>query len=226
MRNRDPLLLVFHHRTVNIKIDLLTDHHLRQGLYRRLLGLHRADILALSEDRYAVGDSQHLVELMGDDDDGFAVRFHVAEHLEELVGLLRRQHRGGLVENQNVRTPVKGLDNLQRLLLRDSHVVDLAVGIDIKAVTIADFLDALGDRASVFRLGLVHAQRHILGSGENVDQLEVLVDHANTQGVSVLRGLDMNLFAVHKDLSRIRMIDAREHIHQCGLAGTVLSEKR
>ena len=44
------------------------------------------------------------VELVGDDDQGLAVGLHVAHDGEQLVRLLRGQHGGGLVQNQNIGT--------------------------------------------------------------------------------------------------------------------------
>ena len=74
---------------------------------------------------------------------------HVAHDLEELVGLLRGQNGGGLVEDQNIRAAIKHLDDLDGLLLRNGHVVNLLVGVDVEAVFVADLLDLLGGLGEV-----------------------------------------------------------------------------
>ena len=67
-----------------------------------------ADVLALAQHGHAVGDLQHLVQLMRDDDEGLAVGLHVAHDGEELVRLLRGQHGGGLVQDEDVRARGRG----------------------------------------------------------------------------------------------------------------------
>ena len=108
------------------RADGVAHHHVRQGLLVGILGGHVADVFALAQHRHPVGDLQHLVELVGDDDEGLSVRLHVAHDGEELVGLLRGQHGGGLVQNQDVGAAVEDLDDLHRLLLGDGHLVDLS----------------------------------------------------------------------------------------------------
>ena len=65
------------------------------------------------------------------------------------------------------------------LLLADRHIIDLLLGIDVKAVSAADRLYLVGDLLVRAGFALVHAQRDVLDRGKDVDQLEVLVDHAD-----------------------------------------------
>ena len=75
----------------------MADHHVSQGLLIGVLCQNISDVLAFSQNRNAVRDVEHLMELVGDNDERLAVGFHVAHDLEELVGLLRGQNRGRLV---------------------------------------------------------------------------------------------------------------------------------
>ena len=68
-----------------------------------VFGGHVADELTVAEYRHAVGKRLDLVHLVRDDDDGLARVAHVAQHGEELVRLLRGQHGGRLVKNEDVR---------------------------------------------------------------------------------------------------------------------------
>ena len=114
----------------------MADHHVGQGLLIGVLRLHVADVFALAEDG--------LMQLVRDDDEGFAVGLHVAHDLEQLVRLLRRENGGRLVEDQDVGAAIEHLDDLDGLLLRDGHVIDLLVGVDVKAVPVADLPDLFG----------------------------------------------------------------------------------
>ena len=83
--------------TVDIQGDAVAHHHIGEGLLVGILGHHIADVLALAQHRHAVGHREHLMQLVGDDDDGLAVRFHVAHHAKELLRFLRRKNGGWFI---------------------------------------------------------------------------------------------------------------------------------
>ena len=201
----------------------MAHHHVRQGLLIGVLGLHAADVRALAQHRHPVGHVQHLVELVGDDDQGLAVVLHVAHDGKQLVGLLGGQHGGGLVQDQDVGPAVQDLHDLHRLLLGHGHVIDLLIRVNVEAVPVADLLDLLPGLGQVQLPG--HAQDDVFRGGEHVHQLEVLVDHADSQGEGVLGGGDGHRLAVDVDLSLVGEIDAGEHIHQGGLAAAVFTQQ-
>ena len=163
------------------------------------------------------------MELVGDDDEGLAVGLHVAHDGEQLVRLLRGQHGGGLVQDQNIGTAVQHLDDLHGLLLGNRHIIDLHVRVDIEAVLITDVLDLLTCIVQV-KLAL-QAEDDILGGGEQIDQLEVLVDHADTQIEGILGRCDGHRLVVDVDLPLVGEIDAGEHVHQRGLAAAVFAQQ-
>ena len=76
-------------------------------------GVYGGDVLPLAEDGDPVGDLQHLVELVGDDDDGVALRLHAAEHVEELGCLLDGKDGGGLVQDDDLGPVVQHLPGLK-----------------------------------------------------------------------------------------------------------------
>ena len=201
----------------------MTHHHVREGLLVGVLGHHVAYVLALAQHGHAVGNVQHLVELVGDDDEGFAVVLHVAHDGKELVGLLRRQHGGGLVQDQDVCAAIQNLHDLHGLLLRNGHIVDLHVGINVKAILFADVFDLL---AGIVQIQLtLQTEDDVLGSGEQIDQLEMLVDHTDAKVESVLGRGNGHGLVVNVDLSLIREVDAGEHVHQRSLAAAVFTQQ-
>jgi len=80
-------------------------HHERGelGVGRGARGL--ADDGAAAHDRDPVGDLADLAELVGDEHDRGAALLETAHHAHEVVGLLRGEHRGGLVEHEHARVP-------------------------------------------------------------------------------------------------------------------------
>ena len=70
----------------------------------------------------------------------------VAEDLEQLERLLRRQDGGRLVEDQDVRLAVERLQDLHALLLADRDVGDQRVGVDLELELRGEVADALRSR--------------------------------------------------------------------------------
>ncbi len=103
-------------------------------------GLGLADHLAEPDHRDAVRDLAHLPQLVGDEDDARAGVPELLHDDHELVGLLRREHGGRLVEHEHLRVARQGLDDLDALLDADGQVGDERVRIDVEA-------EAGGDRA-------------------------------------------------------------------------------
>ncbi len=97
---------------------LAADHHPRHLVGAELLGIARAGEPPAPQHRDLVGEGHHLAELVGDHQDRvLAGMGHVAQHAENLVGLLRREHRGRLVENQEAALEIDLLEDLDLLLL-------------------------------------------------------------------------------------------------------------
>ena len=210
--------------TVDVQADTAAHHHVRQGLLVGVLGQHIAYVLALAEHGHAVGHVQNLVELVGDDDEGLAIGLHVAHDGEQLVRLLRRQHGGRLIQDEDVGAAVQHLDDLDGLLLGNGHVVDLHVGVNVEAVLVADVLHLFAGVGKV-QLAL-QAQDDVLRGREQIDQLEVLMDHADAESKRILGRCNGHGLVVDVDLPLVGEIDAGEHVHQSGLAAAVFTQQR
>ncbi len=219
-----PLHGLFVPGAVDVQGDGVAHHHIRESLGICLAGPHGADVLALAKDRHLVGKGHDLMELVGNDDNGFSVGLHGPEDIEELVRLLGGEDGGGLVQNQNAGSPVEDLDDFHRLFLGDGHVVDFLAGVDVEAVLFADGPDLLLGGLHVQPALFLQAQDDVLRGGEHIYQLVVLVNHADAVGKSVLGGADGDGFAVYEDLALVGEVDAGEHVHQRGFAAAVLSQ--
>ena len=79
-------------------------------------------------------------------------------------------------------------------------------------------------RFQVVFFALARADHNILGSGKDVYQLKVLMDHTDIVTKGILRGANARLFSANQNRSFIRIIDACQHIHQGRFSATVLTE--
>ena len=73
---------------------------------------------------------------MGNQDDGLSVLAHLTQRVEKHLRLLRRQHSGRFVQNQNLRAQIDGAQNFHTLLLAHGKLPDLAVGIDLHVIPV------------------------------------------------------------------------------------------
>ena len=204
----------------------MADHHVGHFLGVCVLCRHIADELTVAQNGDAVGKLLDLVHLVRYYNDRLARVTHVAQNSEELIGLLRSEHRRRLIEDEDIRAAIEDLYYLDGLLLRNAHLVNMLVGVDVKAVSVADLADLFCRCLEVELALTLETEDDILRRRENVDELEVLVDHADAEVERILGGAYDDLFIVDEYLALVGEIDAREHIHEGGLARSVLAEKR
>ena len=173
------------------------DHQLAELATVDVVGLHLGHGGAGADDGDVVGDREHFVELVGDEDDGGAFGDELAEVDEQLVDLLGNEHGGGLVEDQDPGAPVEHLQDLDSLALTDAEIVDRGVEIDLGAdrlpvrrarrLASSNFDDAV--------LGGLGAEDDVLEHGEVVGEHEVLVHHADAGGDGIARRLEVDVAA-------------------------------
>ena len=105
------------------------------------------------------------------------------ERDEERLGLLRCQDRGWLVQDEDLRVAVEGLQDLDALLLADRELPDPGARIDGHSVAVGQLRNPMLDRSradSKSPAGLAQvAEDDILRDREWGDQPEVLVHHAD-----------------------------------------------
>ena len=73
--------------------------------------------------------------------------------------------------------------------------------------------------------GRLVAEHHVLGDGEDRDQHEVLVHHADAGAHRVSGALEVLDVVVEQDHAFVSRVQAVEHVHQRGLARAVLAEQ-
>ena len=88
------------------EVHVPAHHHPAQLLLGAGGDVHGANVPALAQHGAAVGHGHDLPQLVGDEKDALALLGQVLHDLHELLDLLRGQHGGGLVKDQDLILPV------------------------------------------------------------------------------------------------------------------------
>ena len=216
-------------RVATTLFEVAADHQPPERPSIGRAGRHGRDQPSAAQHRDAIGEAQHLVELVADEDDRAAIGREAAQHGQKLVHLLRGQHGRRLVEDQDLGAAIERFQDLDALLLADRQAVDTCVRIDREAVAPRELGDARRDRPAILeqrraRRGLPEHQ--VLGDGERRHQHEVLMHHAEPMADGVVRRAEPHRLPAQPDLSLVRPVQAVEDAHQRRLAGAVLAEQR
>ena len=201
-----------------------TDHPFRQGPGALLARVDPTDHSALAQDGRGVAEIADLVELVGDVENARSLGRELAQHAKELADRERRQHRRGLVHDQELRLLEQVSHHLDPLLFTDGKGVHGARGIDGDAVAGGDLPGALRNCAEIARPR--QGECDVLRHAEGGEEREVLEHHADAERPRVCRGPDGGRDTFPEDAARVRAHHAVDDLHQRALAGTVLSEQR
>ncbi len=199
---------------------------------RQLALRQAAVIVALGDDSAMTHDSDarrnldDFAELVRDEDDRHAARGHGAQRPEKPIGLARGQRRGRFIEDQDAGAAHQRLGDLDPLLLADRQIGDHSVRVEVDVEVAPDGGKALDHRLSrqaTVRPGA--ADQQVLGDRVALHEFEMLVDHADAERQGIGRIADLHRLAIDLDDALVGGIGAEEHVHQAGLAGTVLTEQ-
>ncbi len=141
---------------------------------------------------------------------------------------MRCKDRRRLVQDEDVRLAVEGLDDLHPLLYAHRKIVDVGIGVNVQAVLVGQLTDSVGCPVPVeeqtIAPGFV-AQHDVLGHGQRGDEHEMLVHHADALGNGVVGAVDVGLAAVEEDLAFVRGIETVQSVHQGGLSCPVFPQE-
>ena len=165
---------------------------------------------------------------MADEDDRLPLGLERADDREQLLRLLRREDGRGLVEDEDLRSPVEGLQDLDPLLHPHGDGVDPGLGTDGEAETLRELPDALLRSIEIEERPAVRldAEHDVLGHRHHGDEHEVLVDHADAVVDRHVGRVDAQGSPVQADLALVRVVEAVEDAHERRLARPVLAEER
>ncbi len=118
-------------------------------------------------------------------------------------------------------------------MVGDTGLLDPHTWIDAKTVLVGELGNLSvgilapdqGEKAQGF-LYRLHAQDNILGDRIILNQLEVLVNHTDSQGCRIPGGAELHLLASDSDFALVGPVKAEENVHQGGLAGPIFTQDR
>jgi hypothetical protein len=163
------------------QVDAPAHHRLGEAVDRGVADGAIEHHLAAAHHRDGVAQGHDLLELVRDQQHRGAAVAQRSQRHEQLLGLGRREHGGGLVEDEDARAAVQRLEDLQALALAHGQLVHQRVerhhqaGVAHQHVELGAHLGARGRQAPA-GLG---AEHDVVERAERVHQHEVLVHHAD-----------------------------------------------
>ncbi|MCY1226253.1 hypothetical protein D9M72_384800 [compost metagenome] len=203
---------------------LAADHQARQRGRGFLARIAHASDLAHAHHGGLMAQRADLVELVADVEDAGAFGGQLAQRDEECFHRLRRQHRGGFVQDQQLRIGQQRAHDLHALALADRQRMHMAVRLQRQAIALGGGADALGQLLHVALLPGGQAERDVLGHGQGVEQREMLEHHGDAQVARIVRAVDRDWGPVEAHLAGIGPDGAEDDLHQRGFAGAVLAQ--
>ena len=203
-----------------------SNHQFSQFLAVGFCGFAVRYHLSVAHDRHIVGDRHNLAQLVGNQNNAHAFVAKVVQNFEQLVGFLRCQDTGGLVQDEDVGTSKQGLEDLHSLLLPYREIAGEGIGIDVEAVIFREIAQLGACSIDTFRqqeTGFC-SHHHVFQHCETVHQHEMLVNHADTRCDRGLGAIDFDRFPIHQNRAAIGFVKAIEDAHQGRFSGAVFAD--
>ena len=161
------------------RCDVAADHEPGEGGGGFLLWIDPRHQAPMAQDRRVVAEAFDLFQAMGDVEECAAFAGQALQGDEELTRFLRRQDRGGFVQDQQARLLQKAAHDLDALAFAHREIRHERVGPKRQTVVGGDLLDPPRERRQV-PLPL-QGKRDVLRDGQRIEQREVLKHHADAQ---------------------------------------------
>jgi len=129
----------------------LADHEARQLRGARLPRVRASCNATGPQNGRRIAQRSNLIELVADIEDAAALRRKLAQNLEQALDSLRCQHRGRLVEDQQLRVLQQASQDLDPLPLADRQVVQQPVRVDRQAIALGQVGDPPGKTRQIER---------------------------------------------------------------------------
>ena len=154
---------------------------------------------------------------MGNKHNRFASITQGPHDTEKGLDLLRGQHGCRLVKDQHIGRAEQHFQNLDTLLDAHGQILDQHIAGDIHSVTRIDGLHLIARRRKVKKIGTacrLNAQNDVFDNAEDRHKHEMLVHHPDSGSDAVTGPVKGYRRTINQDVTRIWLIEARQHIHQ------------
>ncbi len=205
-------------------LDVGPDHHARKRCGGFRLRVAGRDLLAAAQDRGRIAQPFDLFQLVADVEDSAALGLQSVQHDEQLVGFLRGQYRGRLIQDQEFGILHQRPNDFDALTFAYRQLPDLAPGIERKSVNIGHFLQTR--RHVLERFLAVQTQRHVLGDGEIVEQREMLEHHADAARAGFRWSGEHHFLPLPAHLTIARLYQSVDGFDERRFPRAVLAEQR
>ena len=202
-----------------------SDHLADDRFAREGLGVVGDNVGAVAQDRDPVGDFERFLQRVTDENDRDPILAQPVDQREQMMLLLRRQGRGRLIENDNLRFETHRARDLDHLPFGGAERLDRGGWIDRKVQRLKELLRVdIGSAQAVeeFFVAKIEVLRHRHAR----DEAGLLIDHRNAVASRQRRAGDLDSLAIDTDLALGRRHRAGEDLDQRRLAGPVLAENR
>lgn len=145
---------------------------------------------------------------------------------EEAVDLVPGQGSRRLIHDEDLGVQRDGLRDFDDLLVRDRQAVGQLGGVDRYFEAVEELLGVaphgrVVDEAEAPPGLTPHVD--VLGDRQVGEQCGLLVDHRDSGGLRLCRGLEAHRLALDQELSGVWLVDAGEHLHKRRLARAVFA---
>ena len=181
-------------------------------------------MLAVAQHRDAVGEQQRLFESMRDEDDRDAALLEIADEVEEVFLLLRRQRCGRLVEDDDLGAVQNRACDLDHLLLGRAKAADGGGRRDVEIERLQELLRGDVDAAQAV-VELLLPEKQVLRDRHGRHQAVLLEHHGDAEIARLQRRLRRDIGAVDHHGPRGQRHHARHHLGERRFAGAVLADQ-
>ena len=203
------------------------DDHVDQLVHGHVLQVDGADVLAVADDRGALADAAQLRHAVADIHHAHALGLQPLDDLEQLVDLPLGQRRRGFVQHQDLGVEADGLGDLDHLLLGHAQLAHHGVGVQVDAQIVQDLFGfAVHHRVIDKDAALVRPpDKNVVGHAQMAAHVQLLHDDGDAELMRFGDRVDVDLFALDKDLALVGVVYAGQNLHQRRLACAVFPHK-
>ena len=213
---------------VKFQRDFFSYHQTGHFLCGDILYFISSHTASVSHNGRTVTDLLDLVQLMGNKDNSVTFLSQLHQLDKKFICFLRSQYCCRLIQDQDLRTSVKGFQDFYLLLDTNRDLLYFLADINIKVVLFCNVLCCLDCFVHINEQPFLrrNSQNNVLSNCQRWHQHEMLMYHTYSLTDGILRRFDSCRLPSENDLALVRCFQSEKNLHQCALTGTILTEHR